>query len=161
MGTTDSGLALLFSKLISRLFGLRAHPDWLVAHPVWIAGYLATMLTLAGGCVYGYHRLFGEKDEARREEYQEKVYTAPFAEYIDPEEDPRMGCVIRTYASLEGLRPCNAHYETCATPDVSAADIANSDLYAVFEPHKFGDVGSYYFYYNAEKNDRRVEMDCY
>lgn len=119
MGTTDSGLALLFSKLISRLFGLRAHPDWLVAHPVWIAGYLAAMLTLAGGWV------------------------------------------IRTYASLEGLRPCNAHYETCATPDVSAADIANSDLYAVFETHKFGDVGSYYFYYNAEKNDRRVEMDCY
>lgn len=328
------GLALLFSKLISRLFGLRAHPDWLVAHPVWIAVYLAAMLTLAGGCVYGYHRLFGEKDESCREEYQEKVYPAPseediaaarrlcskpavvlrstsvnelpagyvsclgrvawqlpgeewptdaegkrleplatlfvpdlpavpdalkkvalitiyapFAEYIDPDEDPRMGCVIRTYASLEGLRPCNAvsthwktclltpvsvvhdmpdfiidsdekgeaqeayaaffkkfgydnyaaqvcnaHYETCATPDVAAADIANSDLYAVFETHKFGgyptyrqdtverpdgypyvmqihsdvaaelnigDVGSYYFYYNAEKNDWRVEMDCY
>ncbi len=123
---------------------------------------------------------------------------APYEEYIAPEEDPQMGFVIRTYASLEGLQPCNAVSEqwktclltpvpvthdmptfldedsvywadiewfpnkygdegyekyvcnaaytahgSCASPKVSADDLANPDVYAVCETHKFGGNPTY------------------
>lgn len=175
---------------------------------------------------------------------------APCEDYfLSPEEDPRIGLVVRTYMSLEGLQPCaavserwktclltpvsvrndmpdstdaaeqgekqdaytafhkkfgyddcyeeqvcDAHYETYTMPDISAADSESREQYAVYETHKIGgyptyrqesydrpegypymmqihsdaaakldigDCGSYYFYYNAEKNDWRVEADCY
>ncbi len=165
----------------------------------------------------------------------------------DPEEKPRLGCVIRAYPTLEGLVPCDyvaASMKTCLlTPEAVANDmpkwpdcggdeglwnkiLAMEEKYkidyhknicsavyethikedfpdhfstepgccAVYETHKIGgyptyaqgnpeflddypfvmqinfdfdaeleigDCGSYYFYYNAEKNDWRVYSDCY
>lgn len=165
----------------------------------------------------------------------------------DPDEEPQLGCVIRTYATLEGLVPCNYVSEslkTCIlTPEAVANDMPkwpgcggsdemwdsiqqleekhkleyHEDIcdavyenvrkvdfpadfsspagrYAVYETHKIGgyptyaqgcaempedypfvmqlnydsdaeleigDCGSYYFYYNAEKNAWLVYSDCY
>lgn len=164
----------------------------------------------------------------------------------DPEEKPQLGCVIRTYPTLEGLVPCDCvsrQYQTCIlTPQPVKQDMpkwpncggtdeqwdlisvledkhkldyhkdvchtvyetGRKDEFppsfteaesapAVYETHKFGgyptytqdngspegftyvmqigydfeaglelgDCGSYYFYYNAEKNEWRVHFDCY
>lgn len=165
----------------------------------------------------------------------------------NPEEKPQLGCVIRTYPTLEGLQPC--HYESVflkpciLTPETVANDMPHwpncggdeatwdsifalekkykidyhEDIYdavyetrckkkfpasfadepdkrVVYETHKIGgyptyiqdtpempadypfvmqinfdadaelyiaDCGSYYLYYNAEKNDWRVYADSY
>ena len=165
----------------------------------------------------------------------------------DPEEKPQLGCVIRTYPTLEGLVPCqyvstamktciltpeavandmphwpccggdeetwdaistleekykidydkdicDAVYETICKEKIPASFAAEADKRVVYETHKIGgyptytqdtpempadypfvmqinydddaelhiaDCGSYYFYYNAEKNDWRVYADSY
>lgn len=165
----------------------------------------------------------------------------------DPEEKPQLGCVIRTYPTLEGLVPCNhesatlhtciltpeavdndmpkwpdcgidettwdailalekkhgidynedicdAHYETLQKASIPPSFAAKPKKRVVYETHKFGgyptyiqdspempddfpfvmqinfdsdaelyigDVGSYYFYYNAETKEWRVYSDSY
>lgn len=47
---------------------------------------------------------------------------APFENDIDPAEDPMMGCVVRSYPSLEGLQACDAvssEWKTCLLTPVS------------------------------------------
>lgn len=176
------------------------------------------------------------------------IYAPEEAWAEDPEEKPQLGCVIRTYPTLEGLIPCSevsSVWKTCIlTPepvkydmpewpdsgggeenwDIIRALEKNLDktidfyrericdavyetiekekfpptfapgIHAVYETHKIGgyptytqcdpefpadypfvlqlntdfdaelhigDCGSYYLYYNAEKNDWRVYADCY
>lgn len=164
----------------------------------------------------------------------------------NPEKQPQLGCVIRTYSTLDGLVPCNYvsdELKTCVlTPEAVTNDMpkwpdcggseavwdaignlekkykvdyredictiyetrikekfppdfrSDGDKCAVYETHKIGgyptyaqdpieipedypfvmqinsdfdaglyiaDCGSYYFYYNAEKNDWRVCADSY
>lgn len=165
-----------------------------------------------------------------------------------PEEKPQLGCVIRTYPTLEGLEPCqyvstalktciltpeavandmpnwpdcggdkeswdtifalekkykidyhedicDANYMTLRKEQMPASFAAETDKRVVYETHKIGgyptyvqgdpeiipadypfvmqinfdsdaelyiaDCGSYYLYYNAEKNDWRVYADSY
>ena len=164
----------------------------------------------------------------------------------DPDEEPQLGCVIRTYPTLEGLVPCqcvSSIWNTCTlTPEAVSNDMpfgrcsgggdamwdkiieleenhhieyeedicdatyatdemrplpagffGNPALHATYETHKIGgyptfiqdgsepegypfvlqinwdseagldigDAGSYYFFYNAEKNDWLVTADFY
>ena len=175
------------------------------------------------------------------------IFAAEEAWAEDMEEKPQLGCVIRTYSTLEGLEPCNyvsTTFKTCIlSPEAVANDMpkwpdcggdeatwdaifnlekkyqidyhedicdavyetrikeefptsfaAQPDKRAVYETHKIGgyptyaqdnpempkeypfvlqinfdfdaalhidDCGSYYLYYNAEKNDWRVYADSY
>lgn len=76
---------------------------------------------------------------------------APFENDIDPAEDPMMGCVVRSYTSLEGLQACDAvssEWKTCLLTPVSVEndmptgggidDAEAADEWDRFE-EKFGD----------------------
>jgi hypothetical protein len=152
------------------------------------------------------------------------IYAPQEAWAMDPEEEPRLGCVIRGYTSTEGLEPCD--YESTEltpcilTPEHVGNDIPKwpdcggskelweeiceheiirgrdyqEDIYpADYETHKLGgyptyaqgapdipegyefvlqisfdenagltigDLGNYFFFYNANEDDWRVYADC-
>ena len=153
------------------------------------------------------------------------IYAPQEAWAMDPEEEPRLGCVIRGYASTEGLEPCDytsdeltpciltpEHVENdipkwpdCGGSDELWEEICEheiirgrdyqEDIYpADYDTHKLGgyptyaqgapdipagyefvlqisfdenagltigDLGNYFFFYNASENDWQVYADCY